>query len=267
MARRWASVAFAAVRLRVRAGWQERFGGTIDVDILTYPNWRTTAFARRRARRFSPAGTGPRTASPASPRRRPASGTGMGTYTYMPGKSNLCRRREDHRIYEPQLAGRSRPSRLLRLPRRRDEPVVVRPGVRQPPGGAARYARGGRPQAGPDAASATSTTRVLPRCRRVPSIRSRSYSTAAEVDVESPAASGVLFSHGARFRRAIGRAAASCDPRSLARRAHPPRPAIASPISFAPITRHSTAMITALFRPIQVFNRARIAPERSPSPK
>ena len=44
------------------------------------------------------------------------------------------RRRDEHGVDEAQLAGRPRLRALLRLPRRRDQPVVSRPGLRQPPG-------------------------------------------------------------------------------------------------------------------------------------
>ena len=53
----------------------------------------------------------------------------------------------------------------------------------------------------------------------------------------------------------------------VGRRRQALKPAIASPTSFAPMTRQSTAMITALCCAIHVFSRSRIGPERSPSAK
>ena len=46
-----------------------------------------------------------------------------------------------------------------------------------------------------------------------------------------------------------------------------PSPLIPSPISLAPITRHSTAMIAALWAPIHAFSSSRIRRARSPSVK
>jgi hypothetical protein len=46
-----------------------------------------------------------------------------------------------------------------------------------------------------------------------------------------------------------------------------PSPAIPSPISFAPITRHRTAMITALLAPIHAFSSSSSRVARSPSAK
>jgi len=45
------------------------------------------------------------------------------------------------------------------------------------------------------------------------------------------------------------------------------KPLIASPISFAPMTRHRTAMMTALCCPIQSLSSARIRWDRSPRAK
>ena len=65
-----------------------------------------------------------------------------GWNTYMLGKWHLVRRRRDeHGVDEAQLAGRPRLRALLRVPRRRDEPVVSGPRLRQPPGRAAGDAR------------------------------------------------------------------------------------------------------------------------------
>ena len=89
------------------------------------------------------------------------------------------------------------------------------PGTREPVVLAGRHVQGPadrRPDPGrdhqqpasPDVASratATSTTRTAPRCPEQSSvnIRSRSYTIAAEVTIDTPEAAGVLFSHGARF--------------------------------------------------------------------
>ena len=55
------------------------------------------------------------------------------------------RRRDEHGLDQAQLAHRPGLRALLRLPRRRDEPVVSGPGLRQPPGRPAVHARGGLP--------------------------------------------------------------------------------------------------------------------------
>ena len=53
------------------------------------------------------------------------------------------RGRDEHGLAQAQLAARARLRALLRLPRRRDQPVVSRPGLRQPSGRAARQLAGG----------------------------------------------------------------------------------------------------------------------------
>ena len=69
-----------------------------------------------------------------------------GWNTYMVGKWHLCRRgRDEPGVDQAPVAARARLRALLRLPRRRDQPVVSRPRVRQPPGRAAGDARGGLP--------------------------------------------------------------------------------------------------------------------------
>ena len=61
----------------------------------------------------------------------------------------LRRGRDEPRLVEAPVAARPRLRALLRLPRRRDEPVVSRPGLRQPPGRRQpTLARGGLPPHG-----------------------------------------------------------------------------------------------------------------------
>ena len=72
-----------------------------------------------------------------------------GWNTYMVGKWHLCPEDEMNLASTKQrLAARSRLRALLRLPRRRDEPVVSRPRLRQPPGRAAEAAGGRLPLLG-----------------------------------------------------------------------------------------------------------------------
>ena len=103
------------------------------------------------------------TAWRASPRRRSASRTragrsrprtgcsrrssaSAGWNTYMVGKWHLCPTDEMNLAVDAaQLADRPRLRALVRLPRRRDEPVVSGPRLRQPPGRPAADARGGLP--------------------------------------------------------------------------------------------------------------------------
>ena len=59
----------------------------------------------------------------------------LGWNTYIVGQvAPLPRGRDEHRVDEEGLAARARLRALLRLPRRRDEPVVSRHHLRQPPG-------------------------------------------------------------------------------------------------------------------------------------
>ena len=70
----------------------------------------------------------------------------LGWNTYMVGKWHLCPdRRDEPRLHPAQLADRPRVRALVRVPRRRDQPVVSGPGLRQPPGRPAQVARGGLP--------------------------------------------------------------------------------------------------------------------------
>ena len=119
--------------------------------------------ARRPGRACSPGATTPATAWPASPRRRSASRTPAarsrrrtgccseilgerGWNTYMVGKWHLCPdRRDEPRVDPAQLAERPGLRAVVRVPRGRDQPVVSRPGLRQPPGRPAALARGGLP--------------------------------------------------------------------------------------------------------------------------
>ena len=69
-----------------------------------------------------------------------------GWNTYMVGQvASLRRGRDEPGVDQAPVADRSRVRALLRVPRRRDEPVVSGPGLRQPPGRAADVARGGLP--------------------------------------------------------------------------------------------------------------------------
>ena len=69
-----------------------------------------------------------------------------GWNTYMVGKWHLCPTDEMNLAVDPaELAERPRLRALLRVPGRRDQPVVPGPGLRQPPGRPAQVARGGLP--------------------------------------------------------------------------------------------------------------------------
>ena len=69
-----------------------------------------------------------------------------GWNTYIVGKWHLCAEDEMNLAsLEAAVAARAWVRALVRVPRGRDEPVVPRPDPRQPPGGAARIARGGIP--------------------------------------------------------------------------------------------------------------------------
>ena len=76
--------------------------------------------------------------------RHPRRGAGRARMEHVHARQVASRRlrRDEHGFDEAQLAGRARVRALLRLPRRRDQPVVSRPDLRQPPGRSAGHARG-----------------------------------------------------------------------------------------------------------------------------
>ena len=98
-----------------------------------------------------------------------------GWNTYMVGKWHLCPTDEMNlAAHAAQLADRPRLRALVRVPRRRDEPVVSRPRLRQPPGRPAEAAGGGLP---PHRRHHRQGARVHPRREGGRARRSRSSST------------------------------------------------------------------------------------------
>ena len=99
----------------------------------------------------------------------------LGWNTYMVGKWHLCPTDEMNLAVDAaELADRPRLRALVRLPRRRDEPVVSGPRLRQPPGRPAEDAGGGLP---PHRGHHRQGARVHPRRQGGRARRSRSSST------------------------------------------------------------------------------------------
>ena len=107
-----------------------------------------------------------------------------GYNTYMVGKWHLIAVRAGvrGRPVRPLAAG-PRLRALLRLPRRRHQPVVPRPGLRQPPGRAAAHARGGLP---PDRGPGRQGDRVHRRRQAGRARTSRSTCTSAPGATHAP---------------------------------------------------------------------------------
>ena len=91
-------------------------------------------------------------------------GAGRARLEHLHARQVASRRvgRDEPGVDEAQLAGRQGVRAVLRLPRRRDEPVVPGPDLRQPPGGAAR-----------DPGGRGTTSRPTSRTRRSSSSRTR----------------------------------------------------------------------------------------------
>ena len=151
-----------------------------------------------------------------------------GWNTYMVGKWHLCPTDEMNLAVDAaQLADRPRLRALVRVPRRRDEPVVSRPRLRQPPGRPAEHAGGGLPphrrhhrqgaRVHPRRQGGRAREAVLPllRARRLP--RAAPRAEGVDRQVQGPLRHGLRGDPRADAR-ATRRSSASCPPTPSCRR-------------------------------------------------